>query len=335
MQTLAKPAMQQESGGTSQPDNNKRTPSAFEDVRDAPEGGRNMRGSLMSAMAGVLTCAVLWGSDLAVANDYAPEHNQHAAYSVQATSSKLAIIMDDMGYSMDRGRRVLRLPGPITVAILPHTPSAAELADATVAAGSEVIVHQPMEPHRHQGSKTARGNLTTDMDRAAFEQTLLASLASVPHSVGVSNHTGSRLTEHNERMSWVMDTLERQGMFFVDSRTTAQTIAFDTAQAYGLPSLSRDVFLDHELTEQALEASFNQAIRLAKLRGHAVLIAHPHELTLRYLERRLPGVVANGKVTLVPASDLVRRARLSPGKSRQAALVQQPDPGSAHTALGH
>lgn len=295
-----------------------------------------MRGSLLLAIASTLTCAALWGNVSAVANDYVPEHDQYAGYSsLNGASSKLAIIMDDMGYSMERGRRVLDLPGPITVAILPHTPSAAELAAATVAAGSEVIVHQPMEPHRHQGSKTARGNLTTAMDRQSFERTLLASLASVPHSVGVSNHTGSRLTEHNERMSWVMDTLERQGMFFVDSRTSAQTIAFDTAQDYGLPSLSRDVFLDHELTEASLEASFNRALRLARLRGHAVLIAHPHELSLRYLERRLPEVVANAEVRLVPASSLVRRGNASQRKARPATLAHRPDPGSARTAHAH
>ena len=197
-----------------------------------------------------------------------------------------------------------------------------------------------MEPHRSQGPKTARGNLTTAMDRQAFEQTLLASLASVPHRVGVSNHTGSRLTEHDERMGWVMDTLEEEGLFFVDSRTSAQTIAFDTAQSYGLPSLSRDVFLDHVLTEAALEASFNRALRLAKLRGYAVLIAHPHELSLRYLEQRLPQVVANAEVRLVPASSLVSRGRslsdpVRPDRARPATLAQQPGPASARTARVH
>lgn len=253
-----------------------------------------------------------------------PDYDQAAGY---LGDSKLAIIMDDMGYSMARGQRVLDLPGAMTIAILPFTPSAAELASATVAQGKEVIVHQPMEPQRPQGAITAKGMLTTGMAATDFYATLSAAIDSVPHSVGISNHTGSKLTTHGERMGWVMDHIRQRDLFFVDSRTSANTVAHRTAQEFDVPTVSRDVFLDHVITPAAIEIQFERAVRLAKLRGSAVLIAHPHEVSLRFLEERLPRLIANAEVRLVTAGSLVTRREARPGE-----LVLPQDPMSAHTA---
>ncbi len=253
-----------------------------------------------------------------------PDYDQAAGY---LGDSKLAIIMDDMGYSMARGQRVLDLPGAMTIAILPFTPSAAELASATVAQGKEVIVHQPMEPQRPQGAITAKGMLTTGMAATDFYATLSAAIDSVPHSVGISNHTGSKLTTHGERMGWVMDHIRQRDLFFVDSRTSANTVAHRTAQEFDVPTVSRDVFLDHVITPAAIEIQFERAVRLAKLRGSAVLIAHPHEASLRFLEERLPRLIANAEVRLVTAGSLVTRQATRPGE-----LVLPQDPMSAHTA---
>lgn len=288
------------------------------------------RQRLTSLLRGTNAAALLTGCALACAstsaNDFVPDYDQAAGY---LGDSKLAIIMDDMGYSMARGQRVLDLPGAMTIAILPFTPSAAELATATVAQGKEVIVHQPMEPQRPQGSITAKGMLTTGMPANDFYATLSAAIDSVPHSVGISNHTGSKLTSHGERMGWVMDHIRQRDLFFVDSRTSANTVAHRTAQEFDVPTVSRDVFLDHVITPAAIEKQFERAVRLAKLRGSAVLIAHPHEASLRFLEERLPRLIANAEVRLVTAGSLVTRREARPGE-----LVLPQDPMSAHTAPG-
>ena len=215
---------------------------------------------------------------------------------------QLAVIVDDIGYSVLRGERAIALPAPVTIAIFPFAPHASELADAAVNRGRDVLLHEPMQSVR--ASDEVPGTLTAQMPAAEFRLALRRAFAALPQAVGVNNHTGSVLTTHREQMDWLMAELAARGLFFVDSRTTAATVAEDAALAAGIPALRRDVFLDDVLEPSAIAERFAHAVAMAERRGRAVLIAHPHEESLAFLERALPELASHG-ITAVRVSTLI------------------------------
>ncbi|WP_438307774.1 divergent polysaccharide deacetylase family protein [Pseudomonas guariconensis] len=200
----------------------------------------------------------------------------------------MSIIIDDLGQSNERDSRTLALPGPITMAIMPDTPHATDFARQAHKAGRTVILHMPMDPATgpyawHPG---------TPIEELA--RRLDAALAKVPFAAGINNHMGSRMTSQAEPMTWLMAELQRRHLFFVDSRTSAATVAAAKAQALGLAHVSRDVFLDDTRTTEAISAQLQQGVALARRQGSAVLIGHPYPQTLDVLERELPRLKQQG-----------------------------------------
>ncbi|MEC9386947.1 MAG: divergent polysaccharide deacetylase family protein, partial [Pseudomonadota bacterium] len=125
-------------------------------------------------------------------------------------------------------------------------------------------------------------------DEPTITTTLRRALQSIPFVSGVNNHMGSLLTQQLEPMDWVMKELDRYPVYFVDSRTIANSIAGSVADAYNIPSLTRDVFLDHEQTEEFVDKQFKLLIQTAREKGTAIGIGHPHKVTVDYLEKHLP-----------------------------------------------
>lgn len=207
-----------------------------------------------------------------------------------STSHKayLSLIIDDLGQNLPRDRRVLALPGPVTAAIMPDTPHATEFAREAHRAGKIVILHMPMDPAT--GPFAWHPELPVD----ELEKRLNAAFKMVPYTSGINNHMGSRMTAQPTAMAWLMKALQRRHKFFVDSRTSAQTVAAAQAQKIGLASVSRDVFLDDERTEAAILTQLQTAISLAHKQGSAVMIGHPYPQTLAVLERELPKLKAQG-----------------------------------------
>ncbi|MBC3347904.1 MULTISPECIES: divergent polysaccharide deacetylase family protein [Pseudomonas] len=200
----------------------------------------------------------------------------------------LSLIIDDLGQNLPRDRRVLALPGPVTAAIMPDTPHAAELAREAHRAGKVVMLHMPMDP------ATGPFAWHPELPLEELEKRLDAAFAAVPFTSGINNHMGSRMTSQPRAMAWLMANLQQRHKFFVDSRTSAQTVAAAEAQKIGLASVSRDVFLDDERTEAAIAHQLQVAIELARQQGSAVMIGHPYPQTLAVLERELPRLKAQG-----------------------------------------
>ncbi|MEQ8857021.1 MAG: divergent polysaccharide deacetylase family protein [Pseudomonadales bacterium] len=246
----------------------------------------------------VLIC--LLGSLLGIPNaaaDSAPAH--------------LAIVVDDLGYSLERAARAMALPGPVTLGLLPFAPESGEIAQRARQSGHEVILHQPMESLPEQ--RTAAhggfipGTLTVGMSPERFDAQMDAALAALPGVVGLNNHTGSRLTQDHAAMRRVMQHLAQRELLFLDSRTTADTVAYRMAREARIPALKRDVFLDHEPHGQSIALEFQRALGIARQQGFAVIIAHPHTTSLDFLARalgRLPG-----DIRMVSLRELARQAR--------------------------
>lgn len=185
-----------------------------------------------------------------------------------------------------RDSRTLALPGPVTLAIMPDTPHATDFAREAHRAGKTVILHMPMDP------ATGPYAWHPELPLPELESRLNAALLKVPYAAGINNHMGSRMTAEPVAMTWLMAELQRRHLFFVDSRTSAKTVAAAEAQRIGLASVSRDVFLDDERTAEAITRQLQTAIKLAQKQGSAVVIGHPYPVTLDVLERELPRLKA-------------------------------------------
>lgn len=220
---------------------------------------------------------------------------------------RIAIIIDDLGYGLAQGERAIALPGPIAYAVLPATPLGRKLAERAQATGKEVLLHLPLqsrplelveEPHR----------LGLDMTRNQFADTFSEAFDSVPYVVGVNSHRGSLLTRHPGHMAWLMEEiLSRGDLIFVDSFTTHESIALKLAREAGVPAVRRDVFLDPDRLPGTIERQFARLKELARQRGFAIGIGHPHPQTLSLLENELPKLASEG-FELVSVSRFVELA---------------------------
>lgn len=201
-----------------------------------------------------------------------------------AFAAQVSIIIDDMG-NHKRDALAFGLPAEVTFAILPNKPLSKVFSERATTQSREVILHMPMESLGR--TKQEQHVLLSTMAPAEIVHTLEQALQTVPNAVGLNNHMGSRLTQLTLPMSVTMQYLFKNGLLFVDSRTTRYSKAQKIANQLGVVNTKRNVFLDHELDLDKIDAEFHRLIRLAKKYGYAVGIAHPHKLSLEYLKNNL------------------------------------------------
>jgi polysaccharide deacetylase 2 family uncharacterized protein YibQ len=230
-----------------------------------------------------------------------------ASRVVAGDTPVIAVIIDDMGDRLSLGQRALALEGDVTYSILPNTPYAVKFARLAHEYGREVMLHLPMQSL--DDNIPPRNCLNSNMDYPEFSAAVVRMLNSVPYISGVNNHRGSLLTQRSGYMNWFMQEVYRRGkLYFVDSRTTAATVAAGIAGQYNVPNTSRDVFLDHDRDIAAINKQYERLLRKAKKHGSALAIGHPVKETLQVLERRLPFVRLDG-VRLVKVSRYIIESR--------------------------
>jgi hypothetical protein len=221
-----------------------------------------------------------------------------------ASGAKLAIILDDMGYDRAAADAALKLQFPITLSVIPHLPLSTEVAEEAYRRGDQVLLHLPMEAEAGE-AKAERIELRVGMKADQVERDLDGMLQTVPHAAGVNNHQGSRATADAALMAELMPALHRRNLFFIDSRTTAATVAYDAAERAGVRSASRKVFLDDNPSRGAILSQLDLAARDAARDGFAIAIGHPHPATIAALVEAAPRLEGQG-VRFVFVSDVVR-----------------------------
>ena len=181
---------------------------------------------------------------------------------------RIAIIIDDLGYSRQHGQAIVDLPAPVTCAVIPFSPHARRLAERASLAGKEVLVHMPMAAQRHQ--LLDQGGLRDGMDEPQLLDAVRQALSQIPQARGLNNHMGSALTEQQQPMGWLMTELKAHQLFFVDSRTSSHSVAQ----------------------------------QVARQRGQAIAIGHPYPETVHYLQQVLP-LMQDAGIEVVPVSTLL------------------------------
>lgn len=216
---------------------------------------------------------------------------------------RLAVVIDDVGNDVDALSRFLDVPAEITFAVLPRRRYSEDAARLIAEAGKEAILHLPMEPVGNEDP--GAGAIFVSLSEAEIETVIAENLRTVPGAVGVNNHMGSRATADPVVMDAVLTSVGRRGLFFLDSRTSVETVGSETAARLGVPHVERTVFLDNDPHPDAIEAQVRRGMELAARHGHAVLIGHVTVPALADVLRKLhPELVSKG-FELMRLSDLV------------------------------
>jgi uncharacterized protein len=227
-------------------------------------------------------------------------------FAGDAAKPFISIIIDDIGYRMREDLRAMALPGPVAFAIMPHSPHARQMSELANEKGKDVLLHLPMQAMEEEKNKfLGPGALTLQMTHKEFIRTLNNSLRSVPYAIGVNNHMGSLLTRHPGHMRWLMESLKNRNKFYIDSVTSSDSVAGNVAREMHLPFLRRDVFLDNVQSDKDIQKQFDELINIAKRKGVAIAIGHPHPRTVAVLSRELLHLDKYG-VTLISPKEMLK-----------------------------
>jgi len=218
---------------------------------------------------------------------------------------RVAVVIDDLGHDIAELRPLEALGVPVTYSVLPYEDQTAEVVAELRRRHAEMLLHLPMEPKN--GQNPGPGALLQGMGDDELREKTEAALKAVPGVVGVNNHMGSLLSAEEGPMNAVLGVLAARGLFFLDSRTSAESVGYKVALGLGIPAAERQVFLDGETTPEAIHAQFERLLALARTRGSAIAIGHPHPETLAALAREIPRAKAEG-YEFVPVSYLLTRS---------------------------
>ncbi|PJA32492.1 MAG: hypothetical protein CO187_03670 [Zetaproteobacteria bacterium CG_4_9_14_3_um_filter_53_7] len=223
----------------------------------------------------------------------------------------ISLILDDVGYDLPALKRILKLSVPVAVSVIPDAPFARQSAELAHQSGQIVMLHLPMEPSTQKyRDRMSAAFLHEKMSGEQLRQTFIRDLDMVPYVEGVNNHMGSHLTLLEQPMRHVMQLCQERGLFFVDSKTSGKSVAAKMAAEQGIAWASRQIFLDHDINEQAMLKAWDRARRCVERNLRCVVIAHPHAESVAFLEKHLSqqdvGSMVSVKSMLAPAVNAVQ-----------------------------
>ena len=215
---------------------------------------------------------------------------------------KIAIVIDDVGLDVRGSKRATGLPAAITLSYIPYAHRLDEQTHEAREKGHELLLHMPMEPMGHDNP--GQGALLVNLSMDELQKRFVTALSSFVGFDGVNNHMGSKFTAYQAGMEMVVEELKARNLFFLDSRTSPKTVGEATARREGVPTIPRDVFLDDDMSSNAVKAQLERTEQVARHKGYAVAIGHPHATTLDALEEWIPLAEQRG-FEFVPLRQLV------------------------------
>lgn len=221
-------------------------------------------------------------------------------------TTKLAIVIDDLGNNMEGSEKILNLPIPLTVAIMPFLPSTKADAELAHQNNKEVIVHLPMEPLSGKASWLGPGAILAGLSDSEVKKRVEAAIADVPYAVGMNNHMGSKITKNKHMMRIILSVCKEHNLYFLDSKTAHNSVVAEVAEELGVPYIVNNVFLDDHYNEPHITKQMNYVLKTVKDRPRTVIIGHvgpPGKYTSAVIERAIPSLQEN--TLIVPLTVII------------------------------
>ena len=219
-------------------------------------------------------------------------------------SPKVAFIIDDLGYEIEVAKKIMELEFPITLSILPFLQYSEFVAEEGRKNNREIMLHLPMEPS-NSSANPGPGAIKSYMSEEEIRQAVKDCILNFPYIIGVNNHMGSKITEDREIMEIVLEEIKGYNLFFIDSITTKDSIAYEAAQEMEIKSAVRSVFLDNENDMEYIKGQMLEVQETALREGEAIAIGHSRINTFYVLKRMVPELIKAG-IEVVPVSELVK-----------------------------
>ncbi|MDH3258777.1 MAG: divergent polysaccharide deacetylase family protein [Deltaproteobacteria bacterium] len=217
---------------------------------------------------------------------------------------KISLVLDDVGYEKDRTLKFINMGVPVTISILPGGQYSRELATVSARKGNSVLLHMPMQSEKNVTDKTSEFLITVDMGEKEIIDRLDRALSWVPGACGISNHMGSRFTKSSEGMRYVALYLKKRQLFFLDSKTTAQSVAPFVFRVTGVKTIVRDIFIDNDDDPAKIVERFEELKEIAFQNGMGIGIMHPGSDVVDLIEKLVRESLFEG-YRFVTLSDLL------------------------------
>jgi len=219
-------------------------------------------------------------------------------------SPKVAFIIDDLGYETEVAKKLIELEFPITLSILPFLQYSKFIAEEGKKNNQEIMLHLPMEPS-NSSANPGPGAIKSYMSEEEIRHSVIDSIVNFPYIIGVNNHMGSKITENRKIMEIVLEEIKGHNLFFIDSMTSKDSIAYKVAQEMGIKTAVRSVFLDNENDMEYIKGQMLEIQETALRKGEAIAIGHSRINTFYVLKRMMPELIKAG-IEIVPVSELVK-----------------------------
>lgn len=219
-------------------------------------------------------------------------------------SPKAAFIIDDLGYETEVAKKMMELEFPVALSILPFLQYSEFTAEEGEKNNKEIMLHLPMEAN-NSGADPGPGAIKSDMSEEEIRQAVRDCIFNFPYIIGVNNHMGSKITEDREIMEIVLEEIKKYNLFFIDSVTTKDSIAYEVAREMEIKSAVRSVFLDNENDMDYIKGQMLEVQETALREGEAIAIGHSRINTFYVLKRMVPELIKAG-IEIVPVSELVK-----------------------------
>lgn len=248
-----------------------------------------------TAWAAALTEYIEWfGPATAPAGGFLPRAAEPAVRLLPPDRAWLVYVVDDIGFRPKAVERMLGWRREMIFSVIPDRPYSRRSAAMVIEAGGNVFIHQPMEPEGWPAVDPGKGALLLADTPAIWREILDRSLAAVPGAVGLNNHMGSRFSVDMDAAATVATWAAAHGLFLLDSLTAPGSKLYAACRKRQRACAVRDVFLDDDREEAAIDARISEWLRIARRRGIAVAVGHPHDATMDRLEATMPAMDAAG-----------------------------------------
>ncbi len=220
-------------------------------------------------------------------------------------SGKIALLIDDFGDRWDKFiESFCYLGGKISVSVLPGRPQSIRVAHEMKKRGCDVLLHLPMQPKNIAYKKQAF-MITSELNQAEIQDIVHRAIQDVPGIVGVNNHMGSHVTENHKIMRYILEVVQAHNLYFVDSRTTPGSVAFDVARELNMPCARKDIFIDNTSDKSDIRKWLYALADLSRKQGSAIGIGHCHQGTLEVLREEVPKLQNEG-FRFITLSEIVK-----------------------------
>jgi hypothetical protein len=216
---------------------------------------------------------------------------------------QVAIIIDDLGYNPELDQELYKLDYPLTLAVLPFRSHTRQTAKTFGSKDNfELLLHLPLEPMDE--NQKEENMATVDMDREEIASFLDDALKEMEGVEGINNHKGSRFTSDQTKMKYLLEEIRERGLFFVDSFTLGDSVAYPLALEMGIPTARRNVFIDYSDDKDTVIEKLQQLEETARENGTAIGIGHHRKNTIQALKEELPRMKERG-IELVVVSEVL------------------------------